>query len=205
MAAPLTIDNFEFDRLRAESPGTKKGGNITYYSIPFEYEDGKSLLKVQGNFRVFRHENKEGISYSLAIGIDNENEKFFTKLGERMAELAYEQKGKIPKSFKASDLELAKTTASGKYKNVYARIYTSKSGKVNCNLSECKEVNGVYKRKRIDVNELVDESFKGSCVLRIYQVYIGSSKTIEEVMVTDLTTINSYFDEYEEIESSDEN
>ena len=87
-------------------------------------------------FGVFRHENKEEISFSLTIGIDDENEEFFTKLGERMAELAYEQKGKIPKSFKPSDLELVKTTESGKYKNVYARIYTSKSGKVNCNLSE---------------------------------------------------------------------
>ena len=121
------IDNFKFDKLRAKSPETKKGGNITYYSIPFEYEDRKSLLKVEGNFRVFRHENKEGISYSLAISINDENEEFFTKLGERMAELAYERKGKIPKSFKPSDLELVKTTANGKYKNVYARIYTSKS------------------------------------------------------------------------------
>ena len=139
MAAPLTIDNFEFDKLRAKSPETKKGGNVTYYSIPFEHEDRKSLLKVEGNFRVFRHENKEGISYSLAIEIDDENEEFFTKLGERMAELSYERKGKIPKSFKSSNLELVKTTASGGYKNVYARIYTSKSGKVSCNLSERKE------------------------------------------------------------------
>ena len=51
MAAPLTIDNFEFDKLRAKSPEAKKGGNVTYYSIPFEYEDGKPLLKVEGNFR----------------------------------------------------------------------------------------------------------------------------------------------------------
>ena len=168
MAAPLTIDSFEFDKLRAKSPETKKGGNITYYSIPFEYEDRKSLLNVEGNFRVFRHENKEGISYSLAIGIDDENEEFFTKLEERMAELAYEHKSKIPKSFQPSDLKLVKTTASGKYRSMYARISMSKSGQVNCNLSECKEVNGVYNRKRIDVNELVDESFKGSCVFRIY-------------------------------------
>ena len=89
-----------------------------------------------------------------------------------MAELAYEQKGKIPKSFKPSDLELVRTTANGKYKTVYARNYMSKSGEVNCSLSERKEVNSVYKRKRIDVNELVDESFNGSCVLRIYRVYI---------------------------------
>ena len=126
-----------------------------------------------------------------------------------MTELACEQKGKISKSFKPSDLELVKTAANGKYNNMYARIYTSKSGKVNCNLSERKEVNGVHKRKRIDVNELVDETFKESCVVRIYRVYIGSSKTItlsvEEIMVTDLEGKKSYFDEYEEIESSDEN
>ena len=148
MATPLTIDNFEFEKLRAKSPEAKKGGNITYYSVPFEYKDGKSLLKIEGNFRVFRHEDKEGIS-SLAIGIDDKNEEFFTKLGERMAELAYEQKGKIQKSFKPSDLELVKTTGNGKYKHVYARIYTSKSGKVNCNLSEHKEIDGVYKRKEL--------------------------------------------------------
>ena len=104
MAAPLTIDNFEFDKLRAKSPEDKKCGNITYYSIPFEYEDRKSLLKIEGNFRVFKHENKEGISYSLAIGIDDGNDEFFAKFGERMAELACEQKGKIPKSLKPSDL-----------------------------------------------------------------------------------------------------
>ena len=71
---------------------------------------------------MFRHGNKEGISYSLGIGIDDKNEEFFTKLGERMAELAYEQKGKIQKSFKPSDFELVKTTENGKYKNVYTRI-----------------------------------------------------------------------------------
>ena len=127
MAIPLTIDNSEFEKIRAKSPETKKGGNVTYYSILFEYEDGKSLLKIEGSFRVFRHENKEGISYSLAIEIDDKNQEFFTKLGERMAELVYEQKGKIQKSFKPSDLELVKTTGNGKYKNVYAGIYVNKS------------------------------------------------------------------------------
>ena len=60
MAAPLTIDNFEFDKLRAMSPEAKQGGNITYYSVLFEYEDRKSLLNIEGNFKVFRHGNEEG-------------------------------------------------------------------------------------------------------------------------------------------------
>ena len=148
MATPLTISNFEFDKLRAKSPETKKGGNVTYYSVPFEYEDRKLLLKIECKFRLFKHE-KGG--YSLAIGINDENEELFTKLGERMAELTYEQRRKIPKPFKASDFELVKT--SGKYKNVYARIYTSKSGKVECKLSERIEAGGTHKRKRIGINE----------------------------------------------------
>ena len=126
-----------------------------------------------------------------------------------MAELAYEQKGKIQKSFKPLDLELVKTIGNGKYRNVYARIYVNKSGKMKCNLSECKEANGVYKRKRTDVNELVDELVKGICVLRTYRVYVGTSKmitfSVEEIMVIGLSAKKSYFDKYEEIESSDEN
>ena len=66
-----------------------------------------------------------------------------------MTELTYEQEGKIQKSFKPPDLELIKTTRNGKYKNVYARIYANKSGKVNCNLSEHKEIDGVYKGKEL--------------------------------------------------------
>ena len=109
-----------------------------------------------------------------------------------------------------SDLELIKTSANGKYKNVYARIYTNSNGRVTCRLSERKKLKGVFKRRVIKLNDLVDESFKGSCVIRVYQVYVGSSKTItlsvEEIMVTDMAAKKSYFDEYEETgdESSSE-
>ena len=119
------------------------------------------MLKINGNFKLFKYEN---------ISIDDENEEFFSKLGDTIAELACAWKSEYPKlkSLKQSDLELVKTTSNGKYKNVYARIYTSKTGKVNCRLSQCKKVDGVFKRKRIGIDELIDESFKGSCVLRVY-------------------------------------
>ena len=44
---------------------------------------------------------------------------------------------------------------------------------VNCKISEHKEVKGVLKRSKLRINDLVDESFKGSCVLKVYQGYIG--------------------------------
>ena len=62
----------------------------------------------------------------------------------------------------------------------------------------------MFKRRKLKIGDLVD-SFKGSCILRVYQVYAGSSKTItlsvEEIMATELTLRKSYFDEYEEIVS----
>ena len=210
MTVPLTIENFEIHKLRAKAPESKKSGNVTYFAIPIEYEDGEPLIKLEGNFRVMKHENTDGINYSLAISIDDENEEFFSELGQTIAELACEWKTKIfsrLKHLKPSDLELVKSTSNGKYKNVYAKIYANKSGKVNCKLSERMKVHGIYKKKRIGIDDLVDESFKGSCLLRVYRAYVGSSKmitlSVEEYMVTDMATKKSYFDECEEIKSDE--
>ena len=112
--------------------------------------------------------------------------------------LACENKGKTAKlkSLKPSDLELTRTTANGKYKNAYARIYTNSTGRVTCKLSERKKVKGVFKRRKLKIGDLIDEPIKGSCVLRVYQVYVGTSKTItlsvEEIMATELNTNKSY-------------
>ena len=110
-------------------------------------------------------------------------------------------------SFKPSDFELIKTTANDKYKNVYAKIYTSCSGRVTCKLSERKKVKGMFKRRAINIGDLVDESFKGSCIIKVYQVFAGTSKTItlsvEEIMVTDMYAKKSYFNEYEEVNSNE--
>ena len=67
---------------------------------------------------------------------------------------------------------------------------------------------GSYKNE-IGVEELVDESFEGSCIIKLYQVYIGSVKAItfsvEEILVKDIESRRSYFeDEYESKEESEE-
>ena len=166
-------------------------------------------MKIEGNFRVFKHVNAGRVNYLLAINVSNENEEFFRELGCKIATLACENKGKTVqlKSLKPADLELIKKTANGKYKNVYARIYTNSTGRVTCKLSEFKKVKGVFKRRKLKIGDLIDGSFKGSCVLRVYQVYVGTSKTIrlsvEEIMATELNTKRPYFDEYEEMVSDE--
>ena len=99
------------------------------------------------------------------------------------------------------------TTANGKYKNVFARIYPNSAGKENCRISELKKVKGVFKRRKLKIFDLVHESFEGSCVIKVYQVYVGTNKTItlsvEEIMATNMAAKKSYFDEYEEMVSDD--
>ena len=74
------------------------------------------------------------------------------------------------KSIKPEDFELIRDNRFGR--SVYAKIYSKKSGKVKCRISQ-----GSYKNV-IGVEELVDEKFEGSCILRIHQAYIGSCKSI---------------------------
>ena len=84
------------------------------------------------------------------------------------------------------------------------RSTPKKSGKVKCRISQ-----GSYKNV-IGVEELVDEKFEGSCILRIYQAYVGSCKSIslsvEEILARKIGIRESYFaDESDESdEESDE-
>ena len=58
----------------------------------------------------------------------------------------------------------------------------------------------------IGVEELVDEKFEGSCILRIYQAYVGSCKSIslsvEEILARKIGIGESYF--ADESDESDE-
>ena len=133
--------------------------------------------------------------------MDDENEAFFESLGERITKLSCSFKNYSKLNLKPLDLELIKPNSDGKYKNVLAKFYT-KAGKAKILVSERIKVEGKFKRKRIDIDELVDESFKGTCVIRIYRVYVGSSKSItlsvEEILATEIERRSSYFDEYSE-------
>ena len=123
------------------------------------------------------------------------HESFFRELNKVIAE----ESCKILKdeSIKQKDFELIRDNRSGR--SVYA-----KSGKVKCRISQ-----GSYKNV-IGIEELVDEKFEGSCILKIYQAYVGSSKSIslsvQEILARKIGIRESYFaDESDESdEESDE-
>ena len=130
-----------------------------------------------------------GPVYSLAINCTGDNESFFRKLNSVLAN----QSCKILKDHTATpeNFELVKKNKYGC--SIFAKIYLRKSGKVRCRISR-----GSHKNL-IEINELVDENFRGSCILKIYQAYIGSSKSIslsvEETLVRSMEKTSYFADE----------
>ena len=94
---PLTIENFEFEKLRVETFKSKKSEVFIYFVIPFNYDGGDPLIKIEGSFGVFKHVNAGRVNYLMAISINNENEEFFSELEQRITTLACGNKSKTAK------------------------------------------------------------------------------------------------------------
>ena len=139
-----------------------------------------------------------GDIYLLSITCDATNEWFFRELckviSRESCKLVRNHGGKI---LKPEDFELVKDNRSGR--SVYAKIYSKKSGKVKCRISLGN------KHNIIGAEELVEEKFEGSCIIKLDQAYIGSSKSIslsvEEILARKIGISESYF---EDEDSSDE-
>ena len=196
----LTTEMFKTGKITAISVDDKSSGGSNYKSVKFAYDEGEvPPIHVDGDFRLFRIRNKNSDTYSLSITCDPTNESFFRELNEVIAK----ESCKIlkDKSIKPEDFELIKEKVSGR--SVYAKIYSKKSGKVKCRISQ-----GSYKNV-IGVEEQVDEVFEGSCILRIYQTYVGSCKSIslsvEEILARKIGISESYFThESDKSDESDE-
>ena len=177
--------------IKAINSEQKRAGEINYTSVKFSYDGGKIRpLRIDGKFRLFRFKNSRGDIYSLSIRC-NEASEFFERLCKvvfcKSCRLVSKVNGK---KLKSEDFELVKDSKVGR--SVYAKIYARKSGKAKCRVSLKSPKN------TIPIDELVDENFKGSCILKLYHAYLGSTKSItlsvEEILVKKMNTMESYFD-----------
>ena len=190
---PLTIETFNLDMIKAINSEQKKAGDINYTSVKFSYDGGKiPPLRVDGKFKLFRFKNPKGDIYSLSIKCNEENERFFERLCEVVAKESCRLVPRVNgRKLKPEEFELVKDNKVGR--NVYAKIYTRKSGKVKCRISLKSPKN------TIQIDELVDENFEESCILRLYHAYLRSTTSItlsvEEILVKEMDTTESYFDD----------
>ena len=195
----LTIETFKPDKITAISVDDKRSGEFNYKSVKFTYDGGEMpSICIDGNFRLFRFRNKNGDIYSLSITCDATNEWSFRELCKvttrESCRMARKHEVKI---VKPEDFEPVRDNRTGR--SVYAKMYSKKSGKVKCRISLGSP------RNLIGVEELVDEKFEGSCIIKLYQAYIGSSKSInssvEEILARKIGVRESYF---KDEDSSDE-
>ena len=196
----ITIKTFKSDKISAISVD-QNSGEFNYTSIKFAYDGGEMPpIQIDGNSRLFRFRSKHGDIYLLSITCDATNEWFFRELCKVISR---ESCRLVPKSagkmLKPEDFELVKDNRSGR--SVYTKIYSKKSGKVKCRISLGNTCN------IIGVEELVDEKFKGSCLIKLDQAYTGSSKSIsllvEEILARKIGISESYFED-EDSESDKE-
>ena len=163
----LTIETFNPDMIKAINLEQKRAGEINYASVKFSYNGGNTPpLRINGKFRLFRFKNSRGDIYSLSIRCNEENESFFKKLCEvvsrKSCRLVPKENGK---KLKPEDLELVKDSKVGR--SVYTKIYVRKSGKAK------RRVSLKSPKNMILIEELVDENFERSCILKLYHAYPG--------------------------------
>ena len=198
---PLTIETFNPEKIKAINSEQKRADEINYTSVKFSYNGGKiPSVKIDGKFRLFRFKDPRGDIYSLSISCNEENERFFETLCEVVSRKSCRLVPKLNgKKLKPEDFELVKDSKVGR--SVYAKIYTRKSGKAKCRVSLKSPKN------TIPIEELVDENVEGSCILKLYHAYLGSTKSItlsvEEILVKKMNTMESYFDGDSDSEESD--
>ena len=154
----LTIKTFKTNKNSAVEVSERLSKDFKYKSISFAYDGGEvPPIRVDGKFRIFKFENKNGPVYSLAINCEGDNESFVRKLNSALAK----ESCKILKdsTITPENFEQVKENKYGC--SVFAKIYCNKSGKIKCRISE-----GSYKNL-IEIDELIDENFKRSCILKV--------------------------------------
>ena len=198
---PLTIETFNPDMIKAINSEQKRAGEINYTPVKLNYDGGKvPPLRIDRKFRLFRFKNPRGHIYSQSIKCNESKESFFERLCEVVSRESCRLVPKVNgKKLKPEDFELVKDSKVGR--SVYTKIYTRKSGKVKCRISLKSPKN------TIQLDELVEENFEGSCILRLYHTYLGSTKSItlsaEETLVKEMDIMESYFDDETDSDESD--
>ena len=157
----LTIKTFKTSQISAFKVSERHSKDFNYKLIRFAYDGGEvPPIRVDGNFRNFKFENKNGTIYSLMINCTGDNESFFRKLNSALANQSckiLKDHTLIPENF-----ELVKEDKYGC--SVFTKIYRNKSGKTKCRISK-----GSYKNQ-IEIDELIDENFRGSCILKFIRL-----------------------------------
>ena len=179
----ITGKNISLNKISLGTPENKKLGKFSYEITPVLYEEKPFEIVERGKMKIFSFNHK---SFSVGLTVDKENEEYFKKIEKRITDLY-------------DDLELNLIKTSHDHSKVYAKLY-SIDGEIITPIRILS--NG--KKKIANPQNYIGVPFTGTIVMRIAKIYNGSCLSLiceaKEVLIEEIQTQSSYFDEYSDAE-----
>ena len=206
----ITAANFKPEKLSLEKPEKKTQDKISFVVLPLRYESKPVQVKIQAGLKIFKHESKEKVTFSLGVTSTDDSLEFLSSLEKTIRTLAATSSKEIkkidPRKVLHLDELLVLKTDKRKKQKVFAKLYSQK-GKIQAPfLSVERDESG--ERKTLEPESLVGLPLSGMVVLHFFRVFAGtiSSVTIsaKEVFVKEIIQPKSLLDEWEEnVEASE--
>ena len=201
----ITISDITLD-----SPTKKNSGNISFCLLPCLHNDKRLQVKLQTKIKIFAH---QGESFSLGITLPEDDIDFFKDLEAHLNSAAITKKTELKNlgasfaRFQEGDFILVKTDKSEQEK-IYAKIYPSKlpNSDFSCRFWElCPDGK---KKPILRQKSLIGMPLQGQVVFSIKHLFCGNVKAItcivDEVLVEEMVTAASAFDEFENQNEEDD-
>ena len=175
------INEFVANKLKASEIVNKnyRGENIRF--VKFLYNKKVPLIRVDGKFKIYKFLNEGNVSYSLSIDVGDKNFYEMHSVIERESSIMLSRN---------VDLKFIRETSLGN--SVFAKIYTTRGGKPKCRVSIGS------KKNIVDIDELVEETFHGTCVVELLSTSIGKTNSIvlavREIFAREVEKMESYLD-----------
>ena len=182
----LTGKDVLIDNISLGGMEEKNSGNYNYCMTQVLYDEKPFVLLERGKMKIFSFNIK---TFSVGLSIDEKNRDYFKKIEKKISNLY-------------DDLEIKLLKPTNDYLKLYAKLYAS-NGKIYTPFRMVE--NG--KKKLIDPKDFIGIPFVGKMVLKISKIYDGNCVSLiceaQEVLIEDIYSPPSIFDEYSDAEESD--
>ena len=164
----------------------QKTGKFNYCMTQILYNNQPFILLERGKMKISSFNKK---SFSIGLSIDEKNKDYFEKIEKRISDLY-------------DDINIKLLKPTNNYFKIFAKLYAS-NGKIYTPFRLVE--NG--KKKLIDPKDFIGIPFSGKILLKISKIYYGSCVSLiceaKEVLIEEIFTQPSVFDEYSDAEESD--
>ena len=181
----LTGKDVLVDNISLGGMEEKKTGKFNYCMTQVLYDEKPFILLERGKMKIFSIKK----TFSIGLSIDEKNRDYFEKIEKKISNLY-------------DDLEIKLLKPTNDYLKLYAKLFAC-NGKIYTPFRMVE--NG--KKKLVDPKDYIGIPFVGKIALKISKIYDGNCVSLiceaKEVLIEDIYSQPSFFDEYSDAEESD--